>query len=63
MIKLSTESVYSLAALETKLVAYVKDPEASQIPFDASSVPKISRAQAALDAARNFLSSFLNNGR
>jgi len=46
------ESVYSLAALESKLVAYVKDPEASHEAFDASSVPKISRAQAAQDAAR-----------
>lgn len=46
------ESVFSLAALETKLVAYVKDPEAAEKPFDASSVPKISRAQAAQDAAR-----------
>ncbi|RDB29334.1 putative coatomer subunit gamma, partial [Hypsizygus marmoreus] len=46
------ESVYSLAALESKLVAYVKDPSASTQPFDASSVPKISRSQAAQDAAR-----------
>ena len=35
------ESVYSLAALETRLVAYVKDSEASHETFDASSVPKI----------------------
>ncbi|KAF8665418.1 hypothetical protein AX16_000437 [Volvariella volvacea WC 439] len=46
------ESVYSLAALESKLVAYVKDPEAASQPFDASSVPKISRTQAAQEAAR-----------
>ncbi|TFK41902.1 adaptin N terminal region-domain-containing protein [Crucibulum laeve] len=44
------ESVFSLAALEAKLVAYVKDPAAQ--PFDVSSVPKISRAQAAQEAAR-----------
>lgn len=47
-----TESVFSLAALETKLVAYVKDPDATAAAFDSSSVPKISRAQAAQDAAR-----------
>ncbi|KAF9469702.1 coatomer subunit gamma [Collybia nuda] len=46
------ESVFSLAALEAKLVAYVKDTGAATQPFDASSVPKISRAQAAQDAAR-----------
>lgn len=46
-----SESVFSLAALEAKLVAYVKDPLAAALPFDASTVPKISRAQAAQDAA------------
>ncbi|KAG6878308.1 hypothetical protein C0993_008905 [Termitomyces sp. T159_Od127] len=46
------ESVFSLAALESKLVAYVKDPSASTLPFDITSVPKISRSQAAQDAAR-----------
>ncbi|KAF8079051.1 coatomer subunit gamma [Lyophyllum atratum] len=46
------ESVFSLAALESKLVAYVKDPAAVAQPFDVSSVPKISRSQAAQDAAR-----------
>ncbi|KAF4604803.1 coatomer subunit gamma [Pleurotus pulmonarius] len=46
------ESVYSLAALEAKLVTYVKDPLASGEAFDVSSVPKISRAQAAQEAAR-----------
>ncbi|TEB38650.1 coatomer subunit gamma [Coprinellus micaceus] len=46
------ESVFSLAALEAKLVAYVKDPAAAQEPLDVSSVPKISRAQAAQEAAR-----------
>ena len=50
-----TESVFSLAALESKLVAYVKDPPAAQQPFDFASVPKISRAQAAQEAARKFL--------
>lgn len=47
-----SESVFSLAALESKLVAYVKDPAAAEQPFDCSSVPKISRAQAAAEAAR-----------
>lgn len=46
------DSVFSLAALESKLVAYVKDPSATEKPFDVSSVPKISRAQAAQEAAR-----------
>jgi coatomer subunit gamma len=46
------ESVFSLAALESKLVGYVKDPEAVQQAFDTSSIPKISRTQAAQDAAR-----------
>ncbi|CAA7264738.1 unnamed protein product [Cyclocybe aegerita] len=46
------ESVFSLAALESKLVAYVKDPTAAEQPFDVSTVPKISRAQAAQEAAR-----------
>lgn len=48
------ESVFSLDALESKLVSYVNDPSASASPFDASSVPKISRAQAASEAARRF---------
>lgn len=46
------ESVYSLPALEAKLVAYVKDPSAVVRPFDTLSVPKISRLQAAQEAAR-----------
>ncbi|KAF9010306.1 Coatomer, gamma subunit [Hymenopellis radicata] len=36
----------------SKLVAYVKDPQAAEQPLDISNVPKISRAQAAADAAR-----------
>ncbi|KAA1467767.1 coatomer subunit gamma [Dentipellis sp. KUC8613] len=46
------DSVFSLSALEAKLVAYVKDPDASEKVFDASSVPKVSREQAAQEAAR-----------
>jgi len=46
-----TESVFSLAALESKLVVYVKDSAALTEPFDVSLVPKISRVQAAQDSA------------
>ncbi|KAK1218697.1 coatomer subunit gamma [Marasmius sp. AFHP31] len=46
------ESVFSLAALESKLVSYIKDPAAASQPLDLSSVPKISRIQAAQEAAR-----------
>ncbi|KAJ7805178.1 coatomer subunit gamma [Mycena olivaceomarginata] len=46
------DSVLSLAALESKLVSYVKDTTASAQPFDVSAIPKISRAQAALESAR-----------
>ncbi|KAG7099800.1 hypothetical protein E1B28_001612 [Marasmius oreades] len=46
------ESVFSLSALESKLVSYIKDPAAAGQPLDLSSVPKISRAQAAQEAAR-----------
>ncbi|KAL9716375.1 coatomer subunit gamma [Leucoagaricus gongylophorus] len=46
------ESTFSLMSLETKLVAYVKDPNAAAQYFDVSIVPKISRAQAAQEASR-----------
>ncbi|KAF9225339.1 Coatomer, gamma subunit [Gyrodon lividus] len=46
------ESVFSLAVLESNLVAYVKDPGATAQPFDSSSIPKISRAQLAAEASR-----------
>jgi coatomer protein complex subunit gamma len=46
------ESFFSLAALEAKLVSYVNDPAASAKAFDASSIQKISRAQAAQEVAR-----------
>lgn len=48
------ESVYSLATLESKLVAYVADPAAAAQPFEISSIPKVSRGQAAQEAARKF---------
>lgn len=47
-----SDSVFSLSALEAKLVSYVNDPEAAEKPFDASSIPKVSRQQAAQEAAR-----------
>ncbi|KAJ7269253.1 adaptin N terminal region-domain-containing protein [Mycena haematopus] len=46
------DSVLSLTALESKLVSYVKDTTASAQPFDVSTIPKISRAQAASESAR-----------
>jgi coatomer subunit gamma len=46
------DSVLSLSALESKLVAYMKDTNATDQPFDVSSVPKVSREQAAQEAAR-----------
>lgn len=52
LILLKTESTFSLATLETQLVAYVKEPTASDIPFDVTSIPKISREQAQQESAR-----------
>ncbi|KAI6154021.1 coatomer subunit gamma [Pisolithus tinctorius] len=46
------ESVFSLAALESKLVAYISDPVAVSQPFDATSIPKVSRAQLAAESVR-----------
>jgi coatomer subunit gamma len=51
-LKIILESVFSLAALESKLVGYINDPEASKTAFDTSSVPKVSRRQAAQESAR-----------
>ena len=53
--RLSSDSVYSLSALESKLVSYVNDADAGKQPFDVSSIPKISRAQAATEIARKRL--------
>ena len=52
----SAESVFSLAALESKLVAYVNDPAAAAQPFDPSAIRKISRAQLAAEASRKRIS-------
>lgn len=57
-LRVPIDSVFSLAALESKLVAYVKDPEAAALPLDISTVPKISRAQAAAESARTFSEEF-----
>ncbi|KAI1793129.1 coatomer subunit gamma [Ganoderma leucocontextum] len=46
------ESIYSLSALESKLVSYISDPDALEQAFDVTDIPKISREQAAKDAAR-----------
>ena len=51
----SIESIYSLSALESKLVAYISDVDALEQPFDVTDIPKISREQAAKDAARTLL--------
>lgn len=44
--------MFSLSALETKLVAYVNDAEAQEVAFDASEIPKISREQAKQENTR-----------
>ncbi|VDB94519.1 unnamed protein product [Peniophora sp. CBMAI 1063] len=46
------DSVYSLSALESKLVAYINDPSSSRSALDVASVPRISRAQAVQESAR-----------
>ncbi|KZO95939.1 coatomer subunit gamma [Calocera viscosa TUFC12733] len=46
------DSVFSLGALETQLVAYVNDVNASEEPFDTSSIPTVSREQAFQETAR-----------
>lgn len=56
---LTTDSVFSLAALESKLVAYVSDTDAFDTPFDTSSLPKISREQAQLESARAYCHQYL----
>lgn len=46
------DSVYSLVNLESKLLAYVNNPDAQTEPFDVADIPKISREQAQKEAAR-----------
>lgn len=46
--------MFSLSALESKLVAYVNDTEAQEVAFDASEIPKISREQSKQENARAY---------
>ncbi|KZV65596.1 Coatomer, gamma subunit [Peniophora sp. CONT] len=46
------DSVYSLGALESKLVAFINDPSSSRAALEVASVARISRAQAASESAR-----------
>lgn len=55
LISAPSDSVFSLAALESQLVSYVNDSAASETPFDVSGVPKVSRAQAQQESARELL--------
>ncbi|WOO77903.1 putative coatomer subunit gamma [Vanrija pseudolonga] len=45
------EGTYSLAALESSLVSYIKDESQHSTAFDASAVPKVSREQAAAEVS------------
>lgn len=45
------EATYSLAQLESQLVSYINDESRHSEAFDASSVPKVSREQAAAEIA------------
>lgn len=47
-----SESTFSLAALESKLVSYITDRSATQHPFEISSIPRISKEQARQEAQR-----------
>jgi coatomer protein complex subunit gamma len=62
VIHCTLDSVFSLLALESKLVAYVRDPDATNLPFDVSSVPKVSREQAAQEVTRE-LSNIVTRSR
>jgi len=46
------EATFSLAALESELVAYVKDDSRHSTAFDLSAIPKISREQASAEIAQ-----------
>lgn len=49
-----TESIFSLAALESQLVSYISDSDSLAKPFDTSSIPKVSKEQAAKESAREY---------
>lgn len=55
------DSVFSLADLESSLVAYVKDAAAPEEAFDTSSIPKISREQASKETASKYQFSALQS--
>ncbi|CAD6891270.1 unnamed protein product [Tilletia laevis] len=46
------DETYQLRALESSLSSYVAEPAQSDVPFDASVVPKITREEAELEALR-----------
>ncbi|KAJ9113093.1 hypothetical protein QFC20_001980 [Naganishia adeliensis] len=46
------EATYPLANLESALMSYLRTPEQQEQPFDTSSIPKISREQAAAEVPR-----------
>ncbi|KAH9812366.1 adaptin N terminal region-domain-containing protein [Melampsora americana] len=46
------DSTISLAVLETKLVSYISNAEATEAPFELSNIPRISREQARQEAIR-----------
>lgn len=50
-----SESIFSLSALEARLVSYISDADATSQPFDVSSIPKVSREQAAKEVARKWM--------
>lgn len=49
---LSLDSAFPLANLESALMSYLKTPEQQEQAFDTSSIPKISREQAAAAVPR-----------
>lgn len=53
----STDSTFSLDALESRLAAYIADTSSAEQPFDLAAVPKVSKEQV-LEQARGAFSSF-----
>ena len=48
----SAEGTFPLASLESELAAYVSHPEKQEQAFDITTIPKISREQAAAEVPR-----------
>ncbi|KAL8292151.1 hypothetical protein RQP46_001617 [Phenoliferia psychrophenolica] len=46
------ESTFSLGALESKLIAYIGDADASAAPFDFDAIPKVSKEQSLENSLR-----------